>query len=298
MRYFGVVFCFLFFCTIASGQDNDMNSFQELDRVFEVSGKTQDGGVYKFSWPRSDLRVTVNDVLIEPGLALGSWAAFKKSAGDELMTMGDLVLLASEVNPVIRELQVGGFDILGIHNHVIGESPQIMYVHFSSHGSAEHLAQTIRNGLARTKTPLKSGKPSGAQNLETSNTKTFEKIQSILGRKGNQSGKILQIGVPRSEKIQMNGEEVPPSMGMATAFNFQATGGKFAATGDFVLTGDEVNPVIKVLQTNGIHVTALHNHMINDEPRLFFLHFWAIDSPDVVANVLKSALMKSNHKVN
>jgi biotin operon repressor len=208
--------------------------------------------------------------------------------------MGDLVLLSSEVNPVIQQLQTGGFEILGIHNHIIGESPQVMYVHFSSHGPAERLAQTIKDGLARTKTPLKSGKPSGPWDLEPSAINAFEKIQSILGRKGNQSGKVLQIGVARSEKIQMNGEEVPPSMGMATAMNFQSTGGKIAATGDFVLTGDEVNPVIKELQANGIQVTALHNHMINDEPRLFFLHFWVIDRPDVVANALKSALTKVN----
>ncbi|MCI0415573.1 DUF1259 domain-containing protein [bacterium] len=294
MKHFVVFFCFLFFCTILFAQDKALDPFQELDRVFEMPGKTQEGGVYKFSWPRSDLRVTVNDVSIETGLALGSWAAFKKSAGNELMTMGDLVLLASEVNPVIQQLQTGGFEVLGIHNHIIGESPQVMYVHFSSHGPAERLAQTIKNGLGRTKTPLKSVKSPVAADLEPIAGNSFEKVQEILGRKGNQNGNVLQIGVPRSGKIQMNGEEVPPSMGMAIALNFQSTGGKVAATGDFVLTGDEVNPVMKELQANGIQVTALHNHMIDDEPRLFFLHFWVIESPDVVANALKSALTRIN----
>ena len=163
MKHFCIFLCVLFFCTIVFAQDKALDSFEQLDRVFQVSGKMQEGGVYKFSWPRADLQVTVNHVPIGAGLALGSWAAFKKTAGNDLMTMGDLdVLLASEVNPVIQQLQAGGFEILGIHNHIIAESPQVMYVHFTAHGQAERLAQTIKNGLERTKTPLKAGKSPAA----------------------------------------------------------------------------------------------------------------------------------------
>ena len=278
---------------ILFAQQSKPVGLNEVDSIFNQEGKIQPDGVVKYSWPRKDLKVQVNGVDIEAGLALGSWAAFKKLESDQAMAMGDLVLLTKEVNPVIQHLQSGGIEIAAIHNHLFGETPQIMYVHFDGHGTANHLAQTLKDALAKTSTPQPSpnAKPATA---DAATQQVFEKIQDLIGRKGNISGKLLQINVPRKEKIQEGDHEITPTMGMSTAMNFQVVDQRVATTGDFVLIADEVNPVIKELQANGIEVTALHSHMLRETPRLFFMHFWGLDSPEKVATGLKTALSHIN----
>ncbi len=260
------------------------------DKVFGQAGKDLPGNVHRYGWPRSDLHVTVAGVPIEPGLALGAWAGFKKTgAGDEAVTMGDLVLLEPEVEPVLGELQSGGFDILAIHNHLIGETPHVLYVHFHGRGDPATLAKTLKAALARTMTPAPGktpAKPTAAQE------KTFEKLQNALGHKGTMAGTVLQVGVARAETIQDGGMEVPPSMGMNNPMNFQTVGPQVATTGDFVLIADEVNPVLRELHAHGIAVTALHSHMLRDTPRLFFMHFWGVGSPEKIGEGLKAALAK------
>jgi hypothetical protein len=263
-----------------------------VDKVFGTAGKDQPGEVRRYGWPRTDLRVRVADVPVAPTLALGSWAAFKKTGnGPDTVTMGDLVLLGPEVDPVARELQAGGFEILAIHNHLIDEVPRVVYLHFHGMGDAAALAKTLKAALATTKTPLApsagtAAKPTAAQE------KTFQKIQDLLGRKGAMAGTVLQFGVPRADSIQDGGMEVPPSMGMANAINFETFENRVATTGDFVLVADEVNPVIRELHAHGIRVTALHSHMLRENPRLFFLHFWGVDSAEKVAEGIKAALAK------
>jgi hypothetical protein len=262
-----------------------------VDKVFGKAGKDMPGDVRRYGWPRSDLRVKIGNVPLEPALALGSWGAFKRTgAGGEAVTMGDLVLLGSEVDPVIGELQTGGFEILAVHNHLIGEKPRVVYVHFHGHGDAEALAGTLRAALAKTKTPAAPGKasakPTGVQE------KTFEKLQDALGRKGTMAGAVLQVGVPRAEPIQDGGVEVPASMGMANAMNFQTVGARVATTGDFVLIAEEVNPVIRELRNHGLEVTALHSHMLRESPRLFFMHFWGVGAPEKIGEGLKAALSR------
>jgi hypothetical protein len=206
--------------------------------------------------------------------------------------MGDLVLLGPEVNPVVRELQAGGFEILAIHNHLIDEVPRVVYVHFHGMGDAAALAKTLKAALATTKTPMappagkSPAKPTPAQE------KAFQKVQDVLGRKGTMAGTVLQLGVPRAEPIREGEMEIPPSMGMANAINFEAVSGRVATTGDFVLVADEVNPVIRELQAHGIRVTALHSHMLRENPRLFFMHFWGVDTPEKIADGIKAALSK------
>jgi hypothetical protein len=246
----------------------------------------------KYSWPRRDLKVQVNGVVIEPGLALGSWAAFKELESDQAMAMGDLVLLTKEVNPVIQQLQSGGIEIAAVHNHLFGEAPEIIYVHFDGHGTATQLAQTLKDALAKTSTPQQSAAKPASPDATTQ--QIFDEIQKSMERKGNISGKLLQINVQRREKIQEANTEIPPTMGMSTAMNFQVVDQRVATTGDFVLIADEINPVIKELQANGIEVTALHSHMLRETPRLFFMHFWGLDSPDKIAGGLKAALSHVN----
>jgi hypothetical protein len=205
------------------------------------------------------------------------------------MAMGDLVLLESEVDGVVGALQGGGIDVSAIHNHLVGESPHVMYVHFSGHGNAVALARTLHAALATTKTPLTA--PTPAAPPPPPPALPLAELDRILGRGGKANGGVYQFAVPRSEAIREGGMTIPASMGMSTAINFQPAGDDRAAiTGDFVLRAGEVNRVIRALRGGGIAVTALHSHMLEEEPRLFFMHFWAVGEPKALATALRKAL--------
>jgi hypothetical protein len=247
------------------------------------AGTELPGGVYKVSFPRSDLDVVAGGVHVKPALALGSWAAFLP-AKSGVMAMGDLVLTENEVNPVISALQAGGMEQTALHNHLLGETPHVMYLHFGGHGSAAALAKTLRAALEKTKTPL--GPPSHPPQKAPG----FN-VDQILGAAGKANGTVLQYSIARKETIREGDMVIPPAAGVATAINFQATGsGRAATTGDFVLIGSEVNPVIRALRAGGIEVTALHSHMIGEQPRLFFMHFWGEGNVDALARTLRTAL--------
>ena len=265
--------------------------WKAVERAMGRPGAMQPGDVYKFSMPRGDLKVVVKGVEVKPALALGSWAAFKM-AGNQAMVMGDIVMTEDEVNPVISRLQQGGIEQTGLHNHILHESPRVMYMHIRGRGDPVKLAEAISAALKLTKTPPPSA-PGGGQPQELGiDTK---QIEQIIGHGGKVNGGVFQVSVPRAEKITESGMEAPPSMGVATAINFQPTGAGCAAiTGDFVLIASEVNPVIRALRENGIEVTALHNHMLDDEPHLFFMHFWANDDAVKLARGLRAALDKMN----
>lgn len=271
----------------AAGSDT---SWKPVEQAIGRSGTLQPDGVFKISMPRSDLNVTIGNVTVAPVLALGSWIAFK-DMGNGSMMMGDLVLTVDEVNVVMQKLQQGGIEQTALHNHLLGETPRIMYMHIAGHGDPVVMAGVVHDALALTGTPLKV--PAAAK--PTNDSLDTYMLDTIIGVKGKYSGNVYQLGVPRAEKISDEGMEVPMSMGLATSINFQPLGdGKAAIAGDFVLTGNEVNPVIRALKENDINVTAVHNHMINEEPRLFFLHFWATDDTCKLANGLKAALDKTN----
>jgi len=255
-------------------------NWKPVEQALGRAGSEQPGGVYKVAFPRSDLTVTAGGVTIKPALALGSWIAFKDN-----MAMGDLVLLEPEVNPVISALQAGGIDESAVHNHLIGESPRVMYVHFSGHGDAAALARTLHDALALTKTPMGPAPPPSAPELAIAD------LDPIMKYKGKVNGGVWQYSIPRAETITEGGMEIPPAMGTATAINFQPTGGTRAAiSGDFVMTAAEVNPLIRTLRAGGIAVTALHSHMLGESPRLFFMHFWANDDATKLAATLRAAL--------
>jgi biotin operon repressor len=256
-------------------------------------GTEMPGGVYRVGLPRSDLTVVVDGVQLKPALALGSYMVAHKS-GKEAMVMGDLVLLQEEVNPVMKRLIEQGIEITAVHNHVLRATPQVMYMHYQGHGDAAELAAAVRSALGESKTPLDAPAKAAAQpplDLDTA------AIENALGAKGTANGGVYAFGIPRAEAIKEHGMTVPPAMGLAIAINFQPTGGgKAAITGDFVLVAKEVNPVLKALRDNGIEVTALHSHMLDEQPRLFFMHFWANDDAKKLAEGLKLALAKVNRK--
>ena len=268
--------------------------WKQVDARLGKAGTLQPDGAYKVGMPRSDLHVTIGGVAVKPTLALGTWVAFKQVSDTEAMLMGDLVLLESEVGPVLGKLQDGGIEQTALHNHVQHESPRVMYMHIGGHGAPARLAAAIHAALALTKTPLGASSPAGSAGGFGVDT---AQIGQILGYHGKVNGGVYQVGVPRAETITADGIDVPPSMGLATAINFQPTGGgKAAITGDFVMVGNEVNAVIRALRANGIAITALHSHMLTDSPHLFFMHFWANDDARKLAHGLRAALDKMNVK--
>ncbi|MFL5558935.1 MAG: DUF1259 domain-containing protein [Gemmatimonadaceae bacterium] len=267
-----------------------MATWTAVETAIGRKGTLQPGNVIKFSFPRSDLSVSVAGVRLKPALALGGWVAFKEVGRGQTAAMGDLVLTESEVSPVMRALQAGGVEQTALHNHVLNESPHVMYMHILAHGDAAKIARTIHDALAQSATPMNPPAPASPAAAAAADLDTLA-IARTLGVAGKSNGGVYQVSVPRRETIREHGMEVPPSMGVATAINFQPTGGgKAAITGDFVLRASEVNPVIRALRNNGIEVTALHSHMLTEEPRLFFMHFWANDDAAKLATGLRAAL--------
>lgn len=261
------------------------------DGVEKVLGRkgTVQGKMFKITCPRTDLSVRVGAVPVAPGLALTSWIGFK-GMGNRAMMMGDLVLLENEVAPVMTKLVAEGIKITALHNHLIGTTPTIIYLHFSGEGDPRKLAGALRAALSVTSTPM--APPASAE--ATPNPVDWAKVEAILGKGGQKKGNLFQVSFPRKEKIVENGMEVPPYLGMATGINLQMVDGKAATTGDFVLIGSEVNPVVKALIDHGLAVTAIHSHMLYESPRLFFLHFWGYDEPEKLAKGLKAALDNIN----
>ena len=261
-----------------------------LNSAFGRKG-TVTGDVYRVTFPRSDLKVTVGDFKVAPGLALTSWVALQKM-GSTSMMMGDLCMLDSEEPAVVAKLVALGLNITAIHNHLIGETPAIKFLHFSGAGDAIALVGKIKEVFALTGTPL--GAPAAAS---SGNPPDWSAVEAVLGTKGKKNGTVISYGFPRNEKLTENGMEMPAPMGMATGINLQMDGTRAATTGDFVLLADEVNKVVKALEAHGINVTAIHNHMLHDEPRLFMLHFWGVGAPNTLAGGLKDALQQTNSKL-
>jgi len=282
---FAVAFAF------AGGAGAQEIDWQKVDAAFGRKA-TVSADAHRYGFPRTDLQVTVDGVAIRPAFALGGWVAFKPMHGGA-MAMGDLVLLETEINPVMSKLIEGGVDVTALHNHLLRANPATFYMHVGGHGDPVKLASAIHAALAASKTPLEApaaASPAPAVDLDTA------QLEQIIGAKGQANGGVYQFAVPRRDPITDNGMQVVPPgpTGVATAINFQPTGGgKAAITGDFVLIGDEVNPVIKALRTNGIEVTAVHSHMLTEQPRLFFLHFWANDDALKLARGLRAALDKT-----
>jgi hypothetical protein len=273
--------------TAARSQEID---WQKVDDTFDRKAAVS-GDVHRYGFPRTDLSVTLDGVAIKPALALGGWVAFKPAHGG-VMAMGDLVLLETEVNPVMLKFIEGGFEITAVHNHVLRANPATFYMHVGGHGDPVKMAAVIRDALSASKTPLTAPAAAAPPPIDLDTAQ----LDQIIGVKGQNNGGVYQFAVPRRDPISEGGMQLAPvgPMGVAEAIGFQPTGGgKAAITGDFVLTADEVNPVIKALRGNGIEVTALHSHMLDEQPRLFFCHFWANDDALKLAKGLRAALDKA-----
>ena len=266
----------------------------DWNKVDAALGKTAtvSGEVHRYGLPRSDLHVTLDGVAIKPALALGGWVAFAPMHG-QAMVMGDLVLLDTEITPVMTKLMESGLEITAIHNHILRSSPATFYMHVGGHGDPEKMAASLRAALSsESKTPFDPPATTAAAapslDLDTA------KIDAAMGAKGTANGGVYQFGIPRRQPATEGGMQVTTALGGANAINFQPTGGgKAAITGDFLVTGDEVNPLIRALRAGDIEVTAIHSHMLDEEPRLIFMHFWANDDAIKLAKGLRAALDKT-----
>ena len=267
------------------------DEWKAVEEALGRKGAVQPGDVYRVGLPRTDLKVKVHGVDVKAGFALGSYAAFRKTSEDA-MVMGDLVLLDEEVPKVMSELLAQGLSVTALHNHLNEMSPHVMYMHYSGRGDVVKLAKSVRTALGASGTPFGESAASGSAAGPAIDQ---AQVEAALGRSGRIINGILQVGVPRAERITDGGMELLPAMGVATAINFQPTGnGQAAITGDFVLIAGEVNPVARTLRAHGIEVTALHNHALADSPRLFYMHFWANDDAVKLARGLRAALDQTN----
>jgi hypothetical protein len=274
--------------TTARAQDID---WQKVDEAFGRKAAVVSGDVHRYGFPRTDLSVTLDGVTIKPALALGSWVAFK-TMGNEVMAMGDLVLLETEIKPVMTKMIENGLDITAVHNHLLRANPATFYMHIAGHGDPIKIATAIKAALAESKTPLTP--PAAAAAPPAIDLDTAQ-LEQIFGVKGQPNGGVYQFGVPRRDPVTQAGMTLSPvgPLGVATAIGLQPTGaGNAAITGDFVMIASEVNPVIKALRAGGIEITALHSHMLDEQPRLFFMHFWANDDAIKLAKTLRAALDK------
>ena len=281
--------------TIATAAHAQGIDCQKVDAAIG-RGAAVGGDVHRYGFPRTDLQVTVDGVTIRPTFALGGWAAFKPM-GNMAMVMGDLVLLGSEINPVISKLIEGGIEVTAIHNHLLRAEPATFYMHIGGHGDPVKMATALRAALGASKTPLT---PPAAATPPAIDLDTAQ-LDQIIGAKGANNGGVYGFGVPRRDAITENGMQITPvgPMGAATAINFQPTGGgKAAITGDYVLIASEVTPVVNTLRANGIEVTAIHSHMLTEQPRLIFMHFWANDDALKLARGLRAALDKTASVTN
>jgi hypothetical protein len=283
-------FAFLILALMLSGQAKAAADWPSVDDALGRAGTVQTGDVHRYSFPRSDLAVTLDGIRIKPALALGSWLAFR-DVGDHSEVMGDLVLTQQEVNPVLSRLLEGGLTITALHNHLLRSSPGTMYMHVHGMGDAVKLAITLRQALSASQTPT-GETPTAAADAIGLDTKALD---AALGRQGKVAGGTYQFSFPRAEQVTERGMKIPPSLGLATAINFQPTSkGDAVTTGDFVLIASEVTPVLTELRRHGIEVTALHNHLTGEQPRLFFMHFWGNADPTTLARALRAALDRMN----
>lgn len=263
---------------IAEAQSQLGAPWDSVGRILRTSG-TATGGYYRYGWPRRDITLRIGDVTVAPAVALGAWAGFSGDPADATM-MGDLVLTRDELKPVLAELARQQIAVTAIHNHVVGE-PQITYVHFHGLGKALDLAPRLDRVLALTGTPRPvTTAPPPPVTIDTA------LVFRTLGLSGRAQGAVAQVStvlVPGT--VTMHGRTVTPALGYGTPINIQAVGpDRAVATGDFTVLADKVAPVFEALTAHGITATALHSHLVGEEPKIYYMHFWA-DGP--LADVLR-----------
>jgi hypothetical protein len=265
----------------------------DADKIGTAAGAkatTTPDGVVRIGWPRTDVKVTVDGMPLKPFAGLGSWAAFTP-AKHGAMVMGDTVVFQDEVTPAMDAAFAGGLEVTGLHNHFFHDEPKVYFMHIGGTGDPEKLAQAVKGVWdAIKKVRAKDAQPDTkfAGDVPKAGTITAEKIEKILGKKGDSQDGIVKVTIGRDGT--MHGMKVGGSMGLTTWAAFSGSHELAAVDGDFIMTAEEVQPVLRALRKANLHVVALHNHMVGEQPSFYFTHFWAKGSTEDLATGLKSAL--------
>lgn len=249
-------------------------------------------GVVRIAWPRKDVSVEVDSVAIKPFAGLGSWAAFKATEHGAML-MGDTVVFEDEVDAAIDAAQAGGLEVTAIHNHFFFDQPHVFFMHIGGHGDPAMLAAGVKGvwdaiKKVRTERPEPASLFSKEDAPEAYGKVDAAPIEAILGQKATAQDGIVKVTIGRTGK--MMGVEVGGSMGLTTWMAFSGTNELAAVDGDFIMSAGEIQTVIKELRHQGIHVVALHNHMVGEAPAFFFTHFWGKGPATDLAKKLKSVL--------
>ncbi len=268
---------------------------KQLGKILGQTPMETAGGVLKFSWLRTDLRVRVGRVEIEPALAMRSWASFDSTGESRAaLVTGELVVTEGEAQKAIDALQASNFNVTGIGDHLSGETPRLTYINFNAGGLPADLAMGLMKALRKTATPLNQHGGSHLLRAMESEPAWAASVRGALGRKGVWHDRVLTISIPRNDEIRIALTLVTPPMGTAVSLNFQSAGAQVAGAGQIVLMSEEVNPVVAELRRNGIAVTALSDNLLGESPRLCFLHYWVVGKPKPIAAALAAAMNRIN----
>jgi len=261
----------------------DADDLDQVEKILGAKGQVQEGALI-LRFPRTDISVSIDGDPLPISLGFVSWVAWK-NMGDQTLVMGDLVLLENEVNPVISALEEVKIGVAALHNHFMRERPRVMFIHVEGMGKGAELARGLKNALAKTATPqqLAPESPQAPVSLDT------RRIEDIIGYSGTNAGGVFKITVGRPGVIS-HGMELTSSLGMNSWAGFVGTNERAHVAGDMAMTAPEVNRVIRALRNGGIEIVAVHNHMLDEQPRMFFLHYWGSGRAENLAQTVRSAL--------
>lgn len=270
---------------------NQINS-AEIEQLTGAKGKfDKNQEVFKVSVPREDIEVSVSGIKLIPAMGLTSWAAFMPS-GKNVIVMGDLVLLENQVNPVMSVSLENGLNITALHNHFFGDSPKVMFMHIEGMGNEKTMASAVGKVFDKIKEKTNQNSPKSTTKIDPKNTQlNTAKLDEILGTKGNIDHNIYKISIGRTTKMQ--GHSIGESMGINTWAAFAGSDNEAVVDGDFAVLESELQDVLKTLRNANIDIVAIHQHMILEEPRIIFLHYWGIGKASDLAKGLKEALNKT-----
>ena len=281
--------------TIACSPGNSKLDIPKIEQVTGMKG-TEKNGEYKITVPQNDLHIVVDGFKIIPPMGLGTWIAFTP-CGDSAMMMGDIILSENDLAPVQQEVIRQGLAITAIHNHFVRNRPNVMYMHIDGFGNVAKLAANAKALLDKV-TEVRGADPKASKPDSVINTLNIAMLDSLIGHKGEMSKGVYKYTIGRPDvMLKEHGVSISTFKGFNTWAAWQGTPEKAAVAGDFTMLMDEVAPVIKALVENGIEVVAVHNHMVHEEPKIFFLHYWGVGSVEKLAKGLRAALDKTGKGV-
>jgi hypothetical protein len=291
--FFTFILLSLFICTVVNAQKHKSVDTLAIEKITGIKGKSNNGE-YKITVAQNDLSVTVDEFKIIPAMGLSTWIAFTPTKKGVMM-MGDIIVTETDLKPVQQEIIKQGLTTTAIHNHFVRNHPNIMFMHIDGEGTTEEMAQRAKAILEKIR-EVRGGDPAkGTASSEVVlNNLDTKKLDDILGYKAEMNKGVYKYTIGRPDvKLTEHRVAVSTFLGFNTWAAFQGTPEKAAVAGDFAMLEHEVGPVVKILMENGIEVVALHNHMVHEKPRIFFLHYWGTGNAEQLAKALRAALDKT-----